>query len=129
MATYLIEMIDAQKQMIASLEVDFWAGNRDKSNRQAIAMTGTLAAYLSYQDEASHDAVYLALGDEGLDWANEMKEYFDKDKDALTCEYLHMGKKKKAVFSLNRELAADLSGSAPVMADAEKGYELAWRLN
>lgn len=126
MAEYLVELINPGGMVVGNRILEVWEGNRDKSNRKAIAQGQTLFAYLAYQDVESHDALWLALGDEGLDWAKEVGEAFDREKGALTLDYIHTGKKKKAVFSLNKELAETLSDSNLFMTDAVKGFALAW---
>lgn len=128
MAEYTINFHDQNAEVTHQLTFDVWKGNRAKTNQQALAIAQSIYAYLVWRDDESHDAVWLGIGNDGIDQVNEIKaakSSEDWEKGAVTMEYLLNGRRLTACFSMNQSLMKQLVPEENFfLANAERFFPL-----
>lgn len=105
MAIYTFKLHDLTAEVIAEYSADLWQSNRDKTNRQAIAIAWSLFSFLAYQHTEARIGVWGGLGNAGEAWAEAQLNLIDwKTEGAVSVEYLMAGRPRTACFSLNHDL-------------------------
>jgi hypothetical protein len=127
-AEYIFKFHDSTGSVIDQYPVEIWQGNRDKSNRQALALGTTIYSWLVYRDDESQSAMWLALGNSGelwLDVLTAQNQDVDWLEAAVSVDYLLAGRTKTAVFTRSYELGQQLSSETFILAAAEKTFATA----
>jgi len=128
MAEHTINFHDEHGSITHQLTFDVWKGNRAKTTQQALAIAQSIYAYVVWQDDESHDAVWLGIGNAGIDQVNEVKAAKpaeDWEKGAVTMQYLMNGRRLTACFSMNQSLMKQLVPEENFfLADAERFFPL-----
>lgn len=128
MAEHTIRFHDEHGEVTHQLTFDVWKGNRFKTTQQALAIAQSIYAYLVWRDDESHDAVWLGIGNDGIDQVNEIKAAKSADDwevGAVTMEYLLNGRRLTACFSMSQPLMKQLVPEENFfLADAEKFFSL-----
>ncbi len=126
MALTTFKLHNDQAAVLAEFSLDLWQGNRDKTNRQILAIGQSLFSYLAYQDIESKIAVFGGLGNLGEAWAEAHLSTLNwKKEGAVSVDYLLRGRLKTAVFTRNHDLLHKIAepGKSIFVNDASTAFD------